>query len=259
MSEPGERDPRLDAAYRETPREEPAAALDARIRAAAHRAIDAHLESPRAQARRSWASRWRLPLSVAATALIAVTLSVMVQEERGFESRIDAPVSAPALQRAPAPPEAEAKRRDEAPATLEKRQAPATSSETAAPPTRPERSQRKDNLEPHNAGEGDRQSIPVAPAPAAAPMLREERSRPGTSDEVAPQISRDRGLADRPLGAAREQPAPAAAAAPLRTPERWLEDIRQLQVQGRNDEAAAELAELRRRYPDFVIPANFGR
>ena len=66
--------------------EEPPPELDERIRAAARRAVGARPQSLEQQAadekrRRSWASRWRVPLSVAATIVIAATLTVMVQDE----------------------------------------------------------------------------------------------------------------------------------------------------------------------------------
>ena len=38
------------------------------------------------------------------------------------------------------------------------------------------------------------------------------------------------------------------------TPERWLERIVRLRTEGRNDEAEKELAEFRKRYPDYKVP-----
>ncbi|MFO1362015.1 MAG: hypothetical protein U1F45_05990 [Burkholderiales bacterium] len=35
-----------------------------------------------------------------------------------------------------------------------------------------------------------------------------------------------------------------------------LEDIRRLKAQGRAEDAAKELAEFRKRYPDFELPAD---
>ena len=37
-------------------------------------------------------------------------------------------------------------------------------------------------------------------------------------------------------------------------PERWLERIAQMRKDGRNEEADKELAEFRKRYPDYAIP-----
>jgi hypothetical protein len=53
--------------------------------------------------------------------------------------------------------------------------------------------------------------------------------------------------------------APAAAEAKARTPEAWLEEIRRLKAQGRDAEAAAELAEFRKRHPDFALPPDLAK
>ena len=54
--------------------------------------------------------------------------------------------------------------------------------------------------------------------------------------------------------------APAAGAAAngalQRTPEAWLEQIRRLKREGREQEAQAQLALFRRAYPDYAIPEN---
>jgi hypothetical protein len=39
-----------------------------------------------------------------------------------------------------------------------------------------------------------------------------------------------------------------------RSPEAWLEDIRKLKTQGNTAEAERELAEFKRRYPDYRLP-----
>jgi len=67
-------------------------------------------------------------------------------------------------------------------------------------------------------------------------------------------LRRDRNLGDRPERASRE-----AAPSAIRTPEAWVEHIRGLRGQGREAEATAELAELRRAYPDFQLPADLAR
>jgi hypothetical protein len=66
-------------------------------------------------------------------------------------------------------------------------------------------------------------------------------------------LRRDRNLGDRPERASRD-----AAPSSMRTPEAWVELIRSLWLQGREAEATAELAELRRAYPDFPLPADLG-
>jgi hypothetical protein len=239
MSTPELRDPRLDAAYRDAPREEPPAELDARVRAAAHRAVAAAPRSLGARARRSALAGWRLPLSIAATALIAVTVSLMVREEESILSRPEAPApaaapAAPAVTPEPPTPAGEAQTRDEAAPAPFKRE-PAT----AAPAARP--------------------AIP--PPPAERPTSREERPWPGTASDAAAPSDRERPAPAR-ASAAKRGAAPAAPAleqAAPRSPELWLEEIRRLRAEGREDEAAAELAELARRYPDFRLPPDLAR
>src|SRR5512134_912670 len=85
MTEPEPRDPRIDAAYRDAATDAPRAEIDDRIRAAAHRAVAAGPQSletrARADARRSWIARWRVPVSIAATVVVAVTLAYMMERE----------------------------------------------------------------------------------------------------------------------------------------------------------------------------------
>jgi resuscitation-promoting factor RpfA len=70
------RDPDIDAAYQETPREEPPRALDERILAAAHRAVAARPAS----IGRTFAQRWRVPVALAATVVLSATVTLMVYE-----------------------------------------------------------------------------------------------------------------------------------------------------------------------------------
>jgi hypothetical protein len=44
-----------------------------------------------------------------------------------------------------------------------------------------------------------------------------------------------------------------------RSPEDWIEEIRRLKAQGRDADAAAELAEFRRRHPEFPLPVDLAR
>lgn len=234
MSAPELRDRRLDAAYRDAPREEPPAELDARVRAAAHRAVAAGPRSLAARTRRSALAGWRLPLSIAATALIAVTVSLMVREEESIVSRPEAPApatrpAAPAVTPPPPAPAGGARTRDQAtPAPLEREPA-------AAAPARP--------------------AIP--PPPAERPTSREERPWPGAASDAA-QSDRERVAPARAPAAVRGA-APALGQTAPRTPELWLEEIRRLRAEGREDEAAAEIAELARRYPDFRLPPDLAR
>ena len=298
MTDPDLRDPNLDQAYRETPRDEPPPELDERIRAAARRVVGTRPQSLEQQAtderRRSWASRWRVPLSVAATLVIAATLTVMMQDEerrpRDEAGRGVAPMIVPSREaEKPAPPAASAP--DAARSAPAPTAAPPAAAPDAPAPRSPElesgtRATALPRQEPapqpkREAGALEAQqpaaadSAPRAPteqlemrrqAPAAAPPLAAPAPPPAPRPalKAVPQtapagaasdsLRRDRNLGDRPERASRE-----AAPSAVRTPEAWVEHIRSLRMQGREAEATAELAELRRAYPDFQLPADLAR
>jgi hypothetical protein len=92
----------------------------------------------------------------------------------------------------------------------------------------------------------DVQAFPAKPAPAV-------QSAPVPQREAAGAAARDRALADRPERMERQTP---IAEQKVRTPEEWLEDLRRLKAQQRTDDFARELAEFRKRYPDFKLPAD---
>ena len=48
----------------------------------------------------------------------------------------------------------------------------------------------------------------------------------------------------------------AVSEAKERTPEKWLEDIRKLKTQGKTAEAERELADFKKRYPDYRLPED---
>jgi len=294
MTDPDLRDPNLDRAYRETPRDEPPPELDARIRAAARRAVGTRPQSLEQQAtdaqRRSWTARWRLPLSVAATVVVAATLTVMVQEEerrpRDDAGRSVAPMKmAPAREaERPAPPPASAPDAvRSAPAVPPAAPAPRSrelesATQPAAPPRpepapQPKLEERARSPERPAAADSapsaatqpleNRQQAPVpaaAPPPAPATPLPAQPPALKAMPQGAPagaasdSLRRDRALGDRPERASRE-----AMRATIRTPEAWVEHVRSLKAQGREAEATAELAELRRAYPDFQLPPDLAR
>jgi hypothetical protein len=267
MSEPDPRDPRLDDAYRDAPRDEPPPEADERIRAAARRAVDAR-PAPFAKKDRVDAfARWRVPLSVAATVVLAVTVALMVDEEdrRPRDDSPAVPAAAPqAKPPPPAPAESDAgpRQRDNAttPATradedrntaLQKRRSEAP----AAPPPVQEREGRQAAPGPASSG-----ALPEAvqtPAPAARAQETETpkaRSEPLPDSPVRQRM--DPIAPERPSRPARDA---ASALAPPRSAEEWIEVIRRLKSQGLEAEATAELAEFRRRHPSYALPADLLR
>jgi resuscitation-promoting factor RpfA len=274
MSDHDVRGPRLDGAYREGSSEQPPIDLDERIRAAAHRAVSARPQSLERQAKtisgRSWSARWRVPVSVAATVVLAVTVTLLVQEEeeRRLNEEFPPAVSAPETQTAipvkpgtsasesrPSEPVSKeaAKRVQSAPAAS----APVTEEALQArKPMAPGPSSRP--VEPRWEEARELAAPPVANRTLAPPARERDaiQSAPQTASgsETARPPSSDRGNAQRPE---REQRSLATGAS--RTVEQWIEEIRRLKTQGRDAEAASELAEFRRRFPDYALPPDLAR
>jgi hypothetical protein len=292
MNESDPRDPRLDAAYRDAATDEPPAAIDERLRAAARRAVAAGPQSLEARARgeaqRSWAARWRVPVSIAATVVVAVTLSYMVEREDAQLARVDghpgtappqavavAPsegANAPVPAAAPTPDLAQAERAAKSANRLERETAerppPIPAPGGADGPTtngmlakEAERRQAASDTAPPASpppqtriAPAETQTAPAAatsvPPPAPAPM-----ARPAPARDLAEPSGRDRAFADRPGRMERGAAAVSAEQKP-RTLEEWLGELRRLKAAGRTDELAKELAEFRKRFPDYKLPAD---
>jgi hypothetical protein len=223
-------DPKLSQRYRELPREEPPRHLDEAILAASRRAAESR---PAPLVVPSGRRRWYFPLAAAAIIVLAVAVTVHVERQQEKLDVVEAPVAAPAREeqaaaaQAPAEPpraftpdptpQAGAKRDAEPLADLRKSQ-PAPSSPPAAAP---------------------------APAQDALGGLRES----ARADEAKPQARME-------MQSAMRQKATVAAASAFSgaSPEQWLQGIDDLKRQGRHEEAERELAEFRKRYPDYRIP-----
>ena len=232
------RDERLSRLYREAEAAAPPEALDRAILAASRAAL-----AP-ARRRARWQA-WTLPMGVAATLVLTVTLTLLVQREQ------EPPLGEAPLPRAPAAaPQERAEPGAELPA------------KTAAPPAAKREAVRREAEAPPPA------PTPAASRPASQPPVVEQKALPAPAPEAV-------GAAEpaRPAAAMRRQSAPAADAvemraksAPLRkeaagaaaarTPEPWLEEIRQLKAQGRDQQAAEALAEFRQAYPDYRLPED---
>lgn len=259
MSDPDLRDPRLDQAYRELPGDEPSPEVDERIRAAARRAVGARPQSLEAR-ERSWVSRWRVPLSLAASVAVVATLTLMMQEEEHRESLRGIPAETPsaptsledrATSRASeAPKPAPAPARSAPPAPEPTRAPPATPMRDAATPPPPQ----VQKLEQRQDRREEPPATPASVAPMIAPAAKPAAAPPvaapsGASDS----LSRERAAGERPAREMRSAPQVA------RSPEEWIEEIRRLKAQGRDADAAAELAEFRRRHPEYPLPVDLAR
>jgi hypothetical protein len=89
---------------------------------------------------------------------------------------------------------------------------------------------------------------PARPAPVQPQAVEAQRVEAPSTAAGAAAISG--GLSTNALTADR------AAAKTERTPQAWIEDIRKLMKEGMSEEAGGELAEFKKRYPDYVLPED---
>jgi hypothetical protein len=249
-----ERDPALDAAWREHSTEMPSAALDASILAAAHRAVgSAPKDAGKAAAEATSPQRWWMPLAAAATigAIALGILQTMPQQDNATTpAATDAPARAP--ERASDAPSAP---RDELQAASRK-QAPAAVTVPAVPPapaSAPAKPAAK-NIAP---------AAQIAASPAPQPFPAEKKAESAESD------FKDRARMTAKLASAPEAaptaPAPMtsgavalgknvarqdADAAPAVDVDAWIARIRKLHDDGKLADAAKELVAMRAAVPD---------
>ncbi len=279
MIEP--RDEELSRIYRDAEAPVPPQRVDDNILAASRRVAGAKPRSGRS----GFAHRWGAPVAIAATVVVTSTLTLMVLER---QSDVDA--TAPAAQRADQPSKsksAESKPAARAPAT------PVAQAEARRDREEPRPSEgAARNVRPGTEQPGFAANVPRAPetsrseearpAPAAAApsgsLYSGERAgadqqAPSPDAQRAPEVLRQplrappaaltgdantlresastlqrAGVIGAPAGRA------AVSEAKERTPEKWLEDIRKLKTQGKMAEAERELAEFKKRHPDYRLP-----
>jgi hypothetical protein len=158
--------------------------------------------------------RWYFPVAAAAIIVLAVAVTIHMERQER-DFELSEQQAAPA--QAPAPePEPLAKR------------------EASPPPAAPPR--------PEAPPLGGLQSSAPEPAAQARESVRaDETSRLNRQPEARAAMRSERAL---------EKVLDLAAA----SPEQWLQGIADLKRQGRNEEAEKQLAEFRKRYPDYRIP-----
>ena len=278
-----ERDPRIERLYREAARQEPPAHLDAAILAAARREAGA---GPRSLA--STLRRWQVPISIAAVVVVSASLVILMQEEEGKRDEaaavraIPVPADQPAAPPAPDAPPAIAKeavrRAPEAtvsvrPALRDDREARARSEVHARP--------QPEAAAPAAPGAGDlappagkRSPQPFLGAPSTGEQESVARSAAGraTADRTARAEVAPSEVQSAPPRAEVRRVAPVAGALAtkpseqdrppvwhgfeMEPPEKWLQRIEELKVQGREAEAQEMLAEFRRRFPEHPLPSS---
>ena len=225
-------DDKVSRRYRELAREEPPRHVDEAILSAARRAADAR---PAPLVVPTGRRRWYFPLAAAAVIVLAVAVTVHVERQQRDAEVAEAPVRQ--QQSAPVQAPAEPARPAERPRAF-----------TPDPKPEPEppqelRAQRKAEV---LADVQKPQAAPAAPAPAAAPEASGRRDAV-TEMREAPQ-------ARAAMRSSAEATAGAVSGLAAATPEQWLQGIADLKRQGKHEEAERELAEFRKRYPNYRIP-----
>lgn len=272
-------DDALHDLYREGRTDEgPPPALDAAILAAGRDAVRA--AKPAVRRPRPWWQVWLAPVSVAAVAVVGLTLSLHVAEEPDFDARARLPKATPAAAPAAMPersavaetaaPKAEAARppakappRPQAERGLarEEAQQPAAPPPAMAAPA-PVVETLGRSAERERRQEADRANEAASPKPARS-MDQSPTTPPAAElkkDTAPVDTLRDAGQSNRLMApassAAKKSRQDAAGAGIEADPARWIESIRRLRADGREREAAAELLRFRGRYPDFPLPAD---
>ena len=283
-----ERQSPLSAAIREAAgADAPPPQVDAAIRAAARRAVAAGPQALPAAGTgsrsRPWWQRARVPLAAAATVVLTVSVTQLVDREQRERDSADGPaiVLPSSVRPSPGSPSADTVTAAPAPSA----EAPAVAKEgrqaqsrPAEPAPRPEAvgMQPPVGMQPRTA---DRAAGPASaadnalrlaapsPAPSSAPPP------PSVAEAVpaAPAVVTRAASASEPSAAPARKPAvfaaPAQAPPPGATadraaraqqaalpPDRWLQEILELRRSGRVLEAAEALAAFRKAWPDHPLP-----
>jgi hypothetical protein len=245
-------DENISRRYRELPREEPPRHLDDAILAAARRA--AHTR-PAPLVVPSGRQRWYFPLAAAAIIVLAVAVTMHVEREQPTEDVMSSAT-------APAPYVA-------APAAREMmREQPPAEKATRAP--QPERRRKAESTDSRQLRDQqavtppELQKAPEPVPPAAAPAPAPNQDAAGSIAQSSGRIL-ERAEAPKPAVAPKAsanmqrrfdedaRTTSSLSAFALQSPEQWLQGIADLRKQGRHEEADKELAEFRKRYPDYRI------
>lgn len=242
-------DPELSRLYREASAADPPAALDAAILAAARKQVSKPQREERSQRQersqrheRSFWSRWMVPASAIATLVLGVSIALLLEREQPGTN--DDTITRQIPQRPQSPPPARVTEPSKAKAAASA--APAVAANKGAPAGVPAQAPAPRSAE-------------AAPSAAQA-FPAESRAKASESKTM-----RESNVAsDSALGgagaAAPAAPAAAGKLAPMRPQaiqrpaEAWLDEISRLKREGRDKEAAEQLAEFRKAYPSYAVP-----
>jgi resuscitation-promoting factor RpfA len=237
---------RLSGHYRAGSTEEPPAHLDAAVLAAARREVE----------RSRFTRNWRLPASIAAVLVIGVSLALMTSEIEDPLPPPDTSAGVAAGQTGQASPALMMKQDSQArPAAR-----PGIERESRPSRERSARSDREADTRQNSAAEhaDSAAAAPSVAPPAPAPALQQfEAAVPSESVVEQKSALADSAQGKRASAALRKEAAPSSAT-PADAPEEWLKRIGDLLRNGKTAQAREQLAEFRKRYPDYRLPETLG-
>ncbi len=255
-----EHDDRLAALYRAAVASmEPSPALDDAIRTAAQRAVSG------ARRTAGWTvvrSSWRVPLSIAAVVMLSISLVTLVREQQPNIDQVTADTTKRKQQPAdqltvnPTSPQVAIPGRNKIAIVPMKKQSGTPLEERLAEPLLMQRQQAVPPVAFPGATDARRDSTD-APAAAAAPAteLAPTPQSVGTeADTGAPVV----GALLKPASSGvvgAEKSASEQRARTVLPPDQWLKRIEELRQNGKFAEVKTELAEFRKHYPDYPLPA----
>lgn len=249
----------LSQAYREAVHPEPSPALDERILAAARQAVVPRRRRP------SWFG-WAVPLSTMAVLVLGIGLLFRMQLEAPETLREDMPrlpviESNASSDASPAPVARSAAPVVQPMAERKAERTPAVPLQRSAP--EPESAANQAEVASVASAPAALEERAAVPAPASAPpdtaaagaSLAKEYANRAEKETDAKLLSTDAA----PASAARLKQGMSRlqAATPLvESPKQWVESIRKLLREGQIETARIRLQELRKRYPDFLLPPD---
>jgi len=289
MIEP--RDEELSRIYRDAEALEPSQRVDDNILAASRRVAGARPRSARVGFARRWGAPVALAATVVVTTTLAL---MVFERQSGLNTMTsEAPPAKRPEKVSPAEPQRADSLAKSSPAELPSA-APTLSAPVPRAAARGDRVEpQPDRNAPSSERLGTGQPGFAADVPRAPEALRKEETRPAPAAAVPSSGERAGADQPAPSPDAQRAPevprqAPRAPAAALtgdantlrdsaltlqragalsasagrvavseakeRTPEKWLEDIRKLKTQGKTAEVERELAEFKKRHPDYRLP-----
>jgi len=280
------RDEELSHIYREAEGPRPPQRVDDNILAASQRVAS----TVRRPAVFGFSRRWGTPIALAATVLVTFTLALMVFERQsGLETMArkapraaqPAKVSPPETPRAPqaeksspAEPQRAAPAGKSPSAEIQHAAPAAPIAQTAAPLDRAKQRTVETALSGERRATGQPARVPAIP-PGVEILRKSEEAKPLPDAQRVFEAQQPIRPAQAPAAA----PAPGAnalqesaatlqgagavgglasrvAVSEAKEREKWLADIRKLKTDGKASEAERELAEFKKRYPDYILPED---